>query len=350
MKITEKDLIASLKQGDIRGVYFFYGPEAFLTSAYTEKVVNKLLGEYRDDMNYIPLSYDTPLDIILDSIESMSLFSENKAVVLKDYSPDRLSEEELDLFIKGLAEIPSDTVVIFSITSSKVDYSGKAKANSKALLKALTGDKNSIVCKFDTMFASDIGRLIEKKAKKRGCYISSEDAKYIAECTLCNMSVSSAETDKLCDYVGKGNITRGIIDRLIIKQTDIKAYELANAINRRNNKAAFLILDELFSQRADPLAVIASLNYAYLDLYYAFLALSRNISSSQVAKDFNYAANRKFVIENSMKSVRGLSRDFISKCIKTLSDADITLKTTPANKIIMVEKTVAQLLEYNKAK
>lgn len=56
-----------------------------------------------------------------------------------------------------------------------------------------------------------------KKAAKRGCVISRADAQHIAELTLCDLSLASTETDKLCSYAGTGEITAEMIDKLTIK-------------------------------------------------------------------------------------------------------------------------------------
>lgn len=89
-----------------------------------------------------------------------------------------------------------------------------------------------------------------KKAAKRGCVISRADAQHIAELTLCDLSLASAETDKLCSYAGTGEITAEMIDKLTIKQLDTSIYSLATELLKGNRRQALLILDDLLTQKS----------------------------------------------------------------------------------------------------
>lgn len=108
-----------------------------------------------------------------------------------------------------------------------------------------------------------------KKAAKRGCVISRADAQHIAELTLCDLSLASTETDKLCSYAGTGEITAEMIDKLTIKQLDTSIYSLATELLKGNRRQALLILDDLIAQKIEPVVILAALSSNYIDFYRA---------------------------------------------------------------------------------
>ena len=235
------------------------------------------------------------------------------------------------------SEISCDVI---SITGSSEQVK---KAKNKKLITALSKQKNAAVCEFTHLTPARVTELIMKKAAKRGCVISRPNAQHIAELTLCDLSLSSAETDKLCSYVGTGEITAEMIDKLTIKQLDTSIYSLAAELTKGNRKQALLILDDLIAQKIDPIVILASLSSNYIDFYRAKAAQSTGKSASLVAEDFGYAKNRTFVVTKAMNLVSRLDMTHIRNCLDILFNADHLLKTSAINGRTVLEETIVKL-------
>ena len=182
-----------------------------------------------------------------------------------------------------------------------------------------------------------------KKAAKRGCVISRADAQHIAELTLCDLSLASAETDKLCSYAGTGEITAEMIDKLTIKQLDTSIYSLATELLKGNRRQALLILDDLIAQKIEPVVILATLSSNYIDFYRAKTAQGAGKSSQQTADDFGYAKNRTFVVTKAMNLVSRLDTEHIRNCLDILFNADLALKTSAINYRTVLEETIVKL-------
>ena len=340
MKLDEAALANEIKSGSIRSLYYFYGEEVLLVKTYLYRVLDKTVGKDRDNINLITLDEGfTPL-LLSDCVENLPLFAEHKAVVINDLDLDKYTDSDIEMIKDTLENIPPECTVIIAITNG-AELCKKAK--NKKLITSLSKAQYAAVSEFTHMTADKTAALIIKKVKKNGSDISPENAKYIAELTKCNLTLASAETDKLCSYAGKREITRLIIDKLMIKQLDTSVYTLATELNKGNIKAALAILDDLFMQRLDPNIILTSLSSAYIDFYRAKTGALYKKKPADTAQDFGYPKNRAFVISKAAGSVSKLSRSYIRECLKMLLDADIMMKSTSVNPKTCLEQTVIKL-------
>ena len=340
MKKDEEKLSAGIKSGDISRVYYLYGEERFLTKTYTDRILDKTVGKDRNDINLVKLGGVFPVDALIDSLDAMPLFADSKAVLISDLDLDKFDDNDAEAIIGALGDVPPECTVVISITGVNEQLK---KAKNKKLITALSKQKDADVCEFSRMTPSKVADLIIKKAAKRGCVISAADARRIAEMTLCDLSLCSAETDKLCSYALSGKITSEMIDRLTVKQLDTSIFALAAELTKGNCRQALHILDDLFSQRIEPTTILAALSSNYIDFYRAKAALNRGKSADATAADFGYAKNRTFVVSKAMNLVKKLDMDHIRKCLAILFDADIAIKTSGTNERTVLEKAIIKL-------
>lgn len=341
MTLTEEKLNSAIRGGRIDRVYYLYGKEPFLVKTYTDKIIKKTVGDDPFDMNFIRLSGNPPVSDFIDYTEGLPVFSELKTVVVNDIEPDKMDSKELEAYLKVIADIPETTVVIFNITGFQPE---EKKAATKKFIAAV--EKYGTVSKLDGIPQAKIAGLVVKKAAKSGVVISGEDAMYLSERVLCNMTLVSEETTKLISYVGNGGtITREIIDRLVGKLLDTSAYELATAINAGKRADAFRILDEVIAERIEPVIILSALSGTFLDFYKAKLAKVRGILPSQAVTEMGYAKNREWVFNRAMNSVSKLRIDYLRKTVFILNEADNKMKSVPIDPNIILEQAVAQLFE-----
>ena len=341
MKTTEEKLATDLKSNVISPFYYFYGEENFLTDMYVKKVLDKVIGKNHDDINVTRLNGTVSVDTLYDSVESLPMFAENKAVVINDLDLDKYSDEDCERIEEILANIPPECTVIVYITNDAL-MSGKKNKN-KAYITKLAKQKNCSLCEFSQLDANKIAELVIKKAAKNGCVISRQNALHLVNSNLSNLGLCSIETEKLCCYKQSGEITMEDIETLIVKQLDTNIYALSNAIARDNKKEALLILDDLILQRLEPVVILAALSSSYIDFYRASVARNYGVSVQKCTEDFSYPKNRAFVVQKAYGTVSRVSPGYVRYCLKTLFDADMKLKTTSIYSRSILEQTVLKL-------
>lgn len=338
MTLTEEKLNGDIRGGRISRVYYLYGKEPFLVKTYADKIIKKTVGTDPLDFNFISLKGNPDTGTLNDYVEGLPVFADMKAVIINDADPEKMDKETFEAYLEIISNIPDTTVMVFSITGFQPD---EKKAKTKKFIAAI--DKAGSVSKLDGIPQAKIAGLVVKKAAKQGVVISGEDAMYLSERVLCNMTLVSEETTKLISYVGTGGtITRNIIDMMVGKLLDTSVYELATAINSGKRAEAFQILDDLMLERVEPIAVLSALSGTYLDFYRAKLAKITGVLPKQAAQEFGYAKNREWVLDKAMNSVAKLRIDYLRNTVFILSRADLSIKSSMEKRVVL-EQAVAEL-------
>lgn len=341
MTVTEEKLSADIRANRIERVYYLYGKEPFLVKTYSDKIIKKTVGSDPLDFNFIRLGSNPDIGLLNDYIDGLPVFAEVKTIVVNDIDPEKMDTDELDAYIAAIGNIPETAVVVFEVTGFQPE---EKKAKTKKFIAAVS--KAGAVCKLDGIPQAKIAGLVVKKAAKAGVVISGEDAMYLCERVLCNMTLVSAEAEKLITYAGSGGtITRETIDKLVGKLLDTSVYELATAINSGKRAEAFRILDDLFAERIEPVMILSALSGTFLDFYRAKLAKMTGVLPSQAAEQFGYPKNREWVLNKAMNTVSKLRIGYLRETVLILSEADLTMKSAPIDSRTVIEEAVARLFE-----
>lgn len=337
--IDEDKLKKQLHSGEIANVYFLYGKDNALTEQYVKRIVRKSVGANPSDFNL--QNFDgkaVTVSQIEDAVEALPVFAPRKCVSISNLDVDKLSVDELDRLIGIVGDMPDTALLLFYITSLEIKLVSKVKKLLTAISKA--GE----VCELKQGTPNELAKLTIAKVESAECEISISDAVYLANQTLCNRMLLRNEVDKLISFVGKGKITRQIIDSLVSQQIETSTFTLAKAVIAGNFKQALGIIDELFYQRIDAIAILSALSMTFMDLYRARAAITAGVSEAKVAEDFGYPKNRMFAVSNAFRDARRITAPRLRECITLLADADITLKSTRTDPRTIVEQTVVQMM------
>ena len=103
---------------------------------------------------------------------------------------------------------------------------------------------------------------------------------------ITNLLSELAKLHSLCSAQGEGKITRAAIDANTTQSVDVKAYMLASNVISGKRGDAYRILEELFDERTEPVAVLAIMSGAFIDLYRAKLASGERKNADDMAALF----------------------------------------------------------------
>jgi DNA polymerase-3 subunit delta len=343
-QMSVSELNKKLKSKNYSSLYYFYGKDIMSVELYTKTLVKKLVSD--DDAVYNFHKFDgkdIDLSEFSEALEALPMFAPYICITVNDLNAEELSADDLNFMLKVLKDIPETTVIIFYNTA--IDVCGGKKSpttKNKKIIDCIA--KIGDVCDFSIKTPAELSKQIAATIEKKGCSISLSNAAYIAELCLSDGMLISGEIEKLTSYAEGREITKDDIDSLVSKQVNSSAFDLSKAVVSFNKKKALLLLDELFYQRAEPIAVLAAISMSFMDLYRASLAVVRGIHPSDVVVDFSYKANRKFAVDYAFRDCRKINIKHLRKCIKILADTDSALKSSKTDGRILLEKAIVQMV------
>ncbi len=338
--IEEARLKDELKAGRLARVYFLYGEEHFLTKTYETKIIEAALGKEPSDLNLVCWKEAPSADTLSDFAESMPFFSEYKVILLSDLEADSIDAAQVNAYVEIIENLPDTTVLIISQTGIEIDPK-KPKAKMKKLMEA--AETYGVLCELKHMGVQQLAGLAMRKAERLGCHISDANAVMLVEMCGRDMNLLSIEVQKLCDYVTSGDIAAETIQSLVPKPVDASIYSLATELFSGNKAKAFRILDELFLQHLEVVAIMAALSGHFVDCYRAKMAQLAGRRAYDAAAAYNYPRNRTFVMTNAFPAVKYLSVDYLKQCVDILYRTNKLLHSSNSDARILLERALTEI-------
>lgn len=339
-EITEAELKKQIEKSAFSSLYFLHGEEKYLVRYYAHKLMDKAKETAFEDFNFQRFEGDTAsVDEIAAAVEALPFMAERKCVAISDLNVESLRAQEFDKLTELISNIPDTTVLVIYLPSVMIDYKTDKKWKKFITLAAQKG--NCIQLKKRTN--TELEKLLCAAAAKRGCELSRTDAGRIIAYSGNDLQTLYNELEKLCSYVGQGEITPPIIDQLVTKNLEARVYDLSKAILAGQYDKAYGILDLLFYQNEEPVSILAVLSSAYLDLYRVRTSIQSGYGVLEPAKYFDYT-RKEFRLTNAERDSKRLTTAMLRESLQTLLSADISLKSARGDRRVTMEKLIAQLL------
>jgi DNA polymerase-3 subunit delta len=339
--LSDTELIKNVRQNKIEPVYFLYGKELVLLEKSVDILVKKIVSGTMKSFNLQKFDSDKlTIEEIQNAAEALPMMAEKKCVLVNNLNVEKISASQNQALKSLLADIPSSTVLIFSITAFDVNLKKMPKFKSFADLIS----KHGTVTEFGLKDKRDLIKVLCERAEKQGCSLSSSVAGKIIDRCGQSLHVLYNELQKLCDYAGEGEITLGMVAQGTTESVESSAFDLSKAILRGDYDRSLHLLNELFYQRIEPVVILGALNLSFIDLYRAKCATMSGKKVQDILNDFGYKKNVEFRVKNAVNDASKHSLSHLRTCINSLMDADQKLKSTGLDGKILLEQLVCKML------
>ncbi len=340
-----KDFAQHIKAGKFSPVYILHGAEHRSVEQAVAGLVKATVGNTTDPflLTRIDGKEGVDPDALSDAAEALPFMAERKCVVVEDIHPDSMGSVEFGKLEQLLSDPPPTCVLIFSMKSSPSPTKKPAdsSAKTKKLLK-LCGD-NGCVVHFGVATAADAARLARELAKKLDCEMSSQVAfELVASCGG-NLHTVTAETHKVCAYVGSGEISAEHVKAVGITSVEASVFDLSKALLQNNYTAAMEIVAKLMFLREQPTAILSVVGSTFVDLYRAKAAVSAGVPQKQALGDLGYTTNKSFLYTRACDMESRFSHAFLAKALEEIALADTKLKSSSADGRMILEQVITKL-------
>ena len=298
--------IRELNTGSIRNSYFLSGNDYFLQNFFIKRL--KFKKGNNVNIKYLNFEEDIDKKILIDEIDSLSLFSNNFIYVIRNFS--KTSIKIKDRLVDFINNSDSDNILVFVSD----DYYAK-----NTFINTLT--KKSYMIDTRTPFQNKIKEWVVFYSKTEKLNI---DNSIIEElCTSYNESISSIinEIEKLFLYNKNSKISYEDFNGINGCNKSIRTWNLVDNIGTKNLKSAIENLELLVMNGESILGLIINIGN-----FFKVLLIENLDPNNQGFNGFNK------IINNKMKYYKNrFSIDEISNIIISIKNIDVLMKTTSLN-------------------
>jgi DNA polymerase-3 subunit delta len=341
--------------GTLRPGYVLLGDEAFLYQRCRQGVLAALAPlESRDfSLSDFDLA-ETSIFEILDRAQTPSLMAPFQVLFVRGLKNlyGRGSKKDEFAAIDGYFRSPNPGALVLFVADHlriptdlrKMDYQDKERYDR---IRETLGDG----CGFVELARVDEGDAVKwclAEADGRGVKFDPDAARELVDALGADMMMVASELEKLCLYVeGKGRITLGDVETMVLAAKQRSLYELTDAISQRDRTRSLLLLHGLLN--ASDGGEDAAIGHLYMlarTFRQMLIILEKNVRDSRAIWAVLWQGFRMppFAAEDLIRQARRYkSRRELTRALRLVARADLELRSSPANKLLVLERLVLAL-------
>ncbi|MBR5472532.1 MAG: DNA polymerase III subunit delta [Clostridia bacterium] len=321
-------------------VYLIFGDDSYLKNYYKDALANK---SYDGDpfFNLQKFEGDCDLQEVFDAVNQFPMMADRKCVVLSDFDFEHCAKDDFDRLLNLIADA-NDTCVLV-ICFDAIEFDAKRGAKEKKIISAVE-KVGGVVAEVNHRSITALVKMLSDGAKKRGCSFSEIAARHLIEISGNDLSTLQNELNKLCAFVGSGEITKETVEQIAVKSVDASVYEYVKQIFAGDVSTALKMLDDMFFMRIEPMAILSVAASSYVDIYRANAANIKGVNKADIANDFKYPKNKLFLIDRATQTLKKFNSAKLRLSLEAIADADKSLKSFGADPRAVLEQLTIKLV------
>jgi DNA polymerase-3 subunit delta len=346
--------VAEVKDRKTKPLYLFIGDEAFFRKRCRDAVLRFLVpSDMREFSIYDFDLAETELAEVLDRARTPSLMAPFQVFFVRGVKElyGRGSHDDEFEAIKAYADNPNpDAMVIFvadhvSIPSDprKMDMTDRDRYGR---IKETLGEFCGTI-ELARVEEGEAVKWITEQANNEGVKVDADAARELVDALGGDMMLISNELEKLTLYVGeKKRITLGDVETMVLAAKQRSLYELTDAISAKDRVKALEILDAILSSGDGEEAAIGHLYMLAKTFRQMLVIFERKVRDSRMLWQALWQGFRvpPFAAEDIIRQARRYqSRRELSRALRLIARADLTLRSNPPSKRMVLENLVLEL-------
>jgi DNA polymerase-3 subunit delta len=346
---------AAAGQGQLRPGYVLAGDEAFLLGRCRAAILKGFVPpDLRDYcLSELDLS-GTSIFEVLDRAQTPSLMAPFQVIFIRNvkqlYTRGAKKEEfaaldryfrspnpqALLVFLADFLRIPSD------IRRMEMDDKNRFERLTETL-----GQHCGMV-ELARVNEDDAMRWTVTTAQEGGARMEPEAVRQLVDALGADMMLISSELEKLLLYtLGRGHITLGDVETMVLGAKQRSLYELTDAISSRDRVRALALLHGLLnSSEAGEDAAIGHLYMLARTFRQMLVILEKNVRDSRAIWQALWQGFRMppFAADDLIRQARRYkSRRELTRALRLVARADLELRSSPPDKRLVLERLVYDL-------
>jgi DNA polymerase-3 subunit delta len=339
----------------LRPGYVFVGDEIFLYEKCRRAILQAYVPDEMRDfcLSEMDLSDHTIFEI-LDRARTPSLMAPFQVVFVRNlkqlYTRGAKKDEfaELDRYFKS----PNPQAVIIFVADHlripadprRMDMQDKDRFER---IRETLGDHCSIV-ELARVDDSDAMRWVASTALEQNTKVDPDAVRELVDALGSDMMLIASELEKLLLFsYGRGRITLGDVETMVLSAKQRSLYELTDAISAKDRARALMLLHGLLnSSEAGEEAAIGHLYMLARTYRQMLVILEKNVRDSRAIWQALWQGFRMppFAADDLIRQARRYkSRRDLTRALRLIARADLELRSSPPDKRIVLERLIFDL-------
>ncbi len=347
--------IEEIASPSLRPGYVLIGDEIFLYDRCRKAILSTLAPEETRDFCLHDLDLaDTSIFEVLDRAQTPSLMAPFQVLFVRGLKVlyGRGSKKEEFAAIDAYFRSPNPSALILFVADHlriptdlrKMDYQDKERYEK---IRETLGDWCGLV-ELARVEDTDAIKWVTSTAESRSVKFDPDAARELVDALGADMMLIASEFEKLLLYVeGKNRVTLGDVETMVLAAKQRSLYELTDAISAKDRPRALLLLHGLLN--ASDGGEDAAIGHLYMlaRTFRQMLIISeKNVRDSRAIWQALWQGFRMppFAAEDLIKQARRYkARRDLTRAIRLVARADLELRSSPANKLLVLERLILDL-------
>ena len=346
---------AAAGKGELKAGYVLVGDETYLLDRCREAVLKAYVPQELRDFCLSDLDLSgTSIFEVLDRAQTPSLMSPFQVVFVRNvrqlYTRGAKKDEfaaleryfrspnpqALIIFVADFVRIPSDV--------------RRMEMDDKNRFERLTETLGSYcgMVELARVTEEDAMRWVAATAQEQDTRVEADAARELVDALGADMMLISSELEKLLLFtLGRGRITLGDVETMVLAAKQRSLYELTDAISARDRVRALALLQGLLnSSDAGEDAAIGHLYMLARTFRQMLVILEKNVRDSRAIWQALWQGFRMppFAADDLIRQARRYkSRRDLTRALRLIARADLELRSSPPDKRLVLERLVYEL-------
>jgi DNA polymerase-3 subunit delta len=309
--------------------YLIAGNDEHIKNVNLQKIKKKYLPGGEDSINY-SIYGPEEIDRIMDSIQTLPVFSDTKITVVKNIN--ECEDKALESIIKYIQNSPPNGNVL--VMTASADFT-RTKAWKKML-------KLSKVLKADRPAPIKIKKMINAYFRKEGVNISSDAVDLIVELKGDDTAGIKKELEKLLSYSGGDDIEESHVEQLVGRNIKETVFNIIKALNKRDPEWLYTIINDLYERREPPVRIIGYIGWHVRMMQKIVFLKERGLPPEAMASELKYKVG---YVKRLCYQAREYPAERILTWNKALVEADNAMKRSYMPPELALDVLLAKLMK-----
>ncbi|NLY44362.1 MAG: DNA polymerase III subunit delta [Clostridiaceae bacterium] len=320
-----------IKEGNLTGVYAFFGEEEYLKEYYYRQLMDKVVDGPMKDFNLTVFDgKGMDLEQVRDALELLPVMAQQKMIVIKDSGVLKAPKaEEKEFWDRYLDDLPPYVCLVFY--EKEVDKRSKIFGKIKKI-----GLPVEFGYQKDAYVASWVGQKLASHNKR----MDKKDIYYLIEhCDTGMMSLKN-EIEKLIYYCGSREvISRQDIDAVCVKSIESRVFNMIDAFTDGNTGLVFEYLDDMKKLKEPVVKIIALLSRHFSGILKVKVLLEEGAHENEIASKLKIAS---FVVKKYIKYAQRFSVNYLRSVLEGCLEIDNGIKSGKMNDWVALQTFIAK--------